>query len=254
LQLVRRRGDSVIARRQPGHDRHPGDIAYENGSTADFANCFDPSWGPYKSRMKPVPGNHEYQTTHATGYFGYFGAAAGDPTKGYYVYNLGAWRVYAPQQQLLCHRRCGRRLAPGAVAARRPGGQPDYVRSCILAPPLFSSGGEHGSDTLTQALFQDLYDANAELVLVGHDHDYERFAPQTATGVADSARGIRQIVVGTGGVSHYQFAPTFVANSEVHNDNTFGLLKLTLNSDQLLVAVPARGGKTFTDSGTTSCH
>jgi len=204
--------------------------------------------------MKPVPGNHEYQTTNATGYFGYFGAAAGDPTKGYYVYNLGAWRVYALNSNCFAIGGCGvgspqEQWLRAALAAN--------PTTCVAAywhHPLFSSGGEHGSDTLTQALFQDLYDANAELVLVGHDHDYERFAPQTATGVADNARGIRQIVVGTGGVSHYQFAPTFVANSEVHNDNTFGLLKLTLNTTSYSWQFLPEVGKTFTDSGTTTCH
>ena len=216
----------------------PGDIAYENGSTADFTNCFDPSWGAYKSRMKPVPGNHEYQTAGAAGYFGYFGALAGDPTKGYYAYNLGAWRLYALNSNC---------FAIGGCTAGSP--EEQWLRadlaanptSCVAAywhHPLFSSG-EHGSDTLTQALFQALYDANADLVLVGHDHDYERFAPQTAAGVADVTRGIREIVVGTGGVSHYPFAGTFAANSQVHSDDTYGLLKLTLSPGALLVAVSA---------------
>jgi hypothetical protein len=203
--------------------------------------------------MKPVPGNHEYQTPSATGYFGYFGALAGDPTKGYYAYNLGAWRMYALNSN------CSEIGGCGAGSPQEQWLRADLAAnptSCVAAywhHPLFSSG-EHGSSTATQALFQALYDNNADLVLVGHDHDYERFAPQTATGVADPVRGIRQIVVGTGGVSHYTFSGTFLANSQVHNGDTYGLLKLTLSPGSYSWQFLPVAGQTFTDAGSTNCH
>ncbi len=219
----------------------PGDIAYENGSTADFANCFDPSWGPYKSRMKPVPGNHEYQTPGATGYYGYFGSAAGDPTKGYYAYNLGAWRMYALNSNCFAIGGCGAGSAEEQWLRADLAANPSTCVGAYWHHPLFSSGGEHGSDPLTQALFQALYDANADLVLVGHDHDYERFAPQTATGVADNARGIRAVRCGhrrrqplpiRGFVRGQQRGPQRQHLWPAQADAQF---------DQLLMAVPAPG-------------
>jgi len=231
----------------------PGDIAYENGSTADFNNCFNPSWGPYKSRMKPAPGNHEYNTAGATGYYGYFGAAAGDPAKGYYAYNLGAWRMYALNSNCAAIGGCGAGSAQEQWLRADLAANPRQCVGAYWHHPRFSSG-EHGSSTLSQALYQALYDLNADLILVGHDHDYERFAPQTATGVADAARGIRQIVVGTGGRSHYPFPGAFVANSEAHNADSFGLLKLTLTATGYSWQFLAQAGSTFTDSGSTACH
>jgi hypothetical protein len=231
----------------------PGDIAYENGSTADFSNCFNPSWGPYKSRMKPAPGNHEYNTSGATGYYGYFGAAAGDPAKGYYAYNLGAWRMYALNSNCAAIGGCGVGSAQEQWLRADLAANP---RQCVAAywhHPRFSSG-EHGSSTASQALYQALYDFNTDLILVGHDHDYERFAPQTATGVADVARGIRQIVVGTGGRSHYPFPGALVANSEAHNADTFGLLKLTLSASGYAWQFLPQAGATYADSGSTACH
>ena len=184
----------------------PGDIAYESGSTTEFNNCFNPSWGPYKSRMKPAPGNHEYGTAGAAGYFGYFGAVAGDPTKGYYAYDLGAWRMYVAQLATV--------RTSAAAAPAQP--QEQWLRADLAANPTAVRRWRTGitrcsapASTATtrplKPLFQALYDANADLVLVGHDHDYERFAPQTAAGVADATRGIREFVVGTGGRSHYPF-------------------------------------------------
>ena len=230
----------------------PGDIAYESGTTTEFNNCFNPSWGPYKSRMKPAPGNHEYNTAGATGYFGYFGAAAGDPAKGYYAFDLGAWRLYSLNSNCAAIGGCGVGSAQEAWLRADLAANP---RTCVAAywhHPLFSSG-EHGNSTASQALFNALYDFNADLVLVGHDHDYERFAPQTSTGVADSARGIRELVVGTGGRSHYAFT-TLRANSEVRNGDTFGLLKLSLTATGYSWQFLPEAGKTFTDSGSTACH
>lgn len=231
-----------------------GDNVYDNGTATEYANCYGPTWGraSIKSRTKPVPGNHEYNTPGATGYYGYFGAAAGDPTKGYYAYDAGTWRVYVLNSNCASIGGCGTGSAQelwlrGDLAAN--------PRSCVVAMwhhPRFSSG-EHGSSTATQALYQALYDFNAELVLVGHDHHYERFAPQTATGAADNARGLVQMVVGTGGRSHYA-TPNVRANSLVRNSDTYGVLKLTLNGGGWTFQfLPVPGG-TFTDSGTGTCH
>ena len=231
----------------------PGDIAYDNGSTSDFNNCFNPSWGPYKSRMKPAPGNHEYNTAGAAGYFAYFGAAAGDPAKGYYAYDLGAWRMYSLNSN------CSATGGCAAGSAQEQWLRADLAanpRTCVGAywhHPRYSSG-EHGSSTTTQALYQALYDFNADLILTGHDHDYERFAPQTATGVADSTRGIRQFVVGTGGRSHYPFPGAIAANSEARNADTYGLLKLSLSASGYSWQFLPQAGSTFADTGSTACH
>ena len=127
--------------------------------------------------------------------------------------------------------------------------------ACVAAywhHPRFSSG-EHGSSTATQALWQDLYDANAELVLNGHDHDYERFLPQTPTGVLDLRRGLQEFVIGTGGRSHYAIV-TPIANSTIRNDATFGVLKLTLHSNGWDWQFVPVAGQTFADSGSGTCH
>lgn len=244
-------GDSLTANLLdsiPGTVFAAGDEAYPDGTSTDFANCYNPTWGRHKARTRPVPGNHEYSTSGAPGYYGYFGAAAGDPTKGYYSYDLGNWHIVAlnsniamntgsPQEQWL--------VADLAASTKQ----------CKLGywhHPLFSSGRE-GSDTATQQLFQDLYNAGAEIVLVGHDHDYERFAPQTATGVADSVYGVREFVVGTGGAGLFTLG-TPLANSQVRNDGTQGVLKLTLTSTGYSWQFMPIAGKTFTDAGTSSCH
>lgn len=226
-----------------------GDNVYDNGTASEYTNCYNPSWGRHKARTKPVPGNHEYNTVNATGYYGYFGALAGDPTKGYYSYDLGDWHIIALNSN----------LAVAAGSTQEQWLRADLAAStktCTLAywhHPRFSSGFEHGNNDAMQPLWQALYDANADVILNGHDHDYERFAPQTPTGAADGVRGIREFVVGTGGKSHYSLG-TVRANSEVFNGATYGVLKMTLSPGGYaweFVHVP---GTTFTDSGTGSCH
>lgn len=232
-----------------------GDNVYSNGTATEFKDCYGPSWGQpsIKSRTRPVAGNHDYNTANATGYYGYFGAAAGDPTKGYYAYDAGTWRVY------VLNSNCA---AIGGCTAGSP--QEQWLRADLAANPRscaiamwhhsrFSSGGEHGSSTATQALYQALYDFNAELVLTGHDHDYERFAPMTATGALDNARGIVQIVVGTGGKSHYAWG-AIQPNSLVRNNDTYGVLRLTLSAGSYAFSFLPEAGKTFTDAGSGTCH
>ena len=226
-----------------------GDNAYESGTAAEFTSCYDPTWGRHKSRTLPAPGNHDYVTPGATGYYGYFGSSAGDPAKGYYSYDIGDWHIIALNSNI--------DHSTGSVQEQwLKADLAASTKSCALAywhHPRFSSGAVHGNDTSVQPLWQALYDANADVVLSGHDHDYERFAPQTPVGVADPARGVREFVVGTGGRSHYGLG-SLKANSEVFNGTTFGVLKLTLSAGSYTWEfVPVAGG-TFTDSGTGNCH
>jgi hypothetical protein len=231
-----------------------GDNAYDFGSTSDFTKCYGASWGrePIKSRTKPVVGNHEYQTPGAAAYFAYFGAAAGDPSEGYYAYDRGTWRVYVLNSNCAFIGGCGVGSAQETWLRADLAANP---RSCTLAmwhQPRFSSG-THGSSTDTEALYAALYEANAELVLVGHDHDYERFAPQTAIGALDNARGLVQIVVGTGGIGLRPFR-TIRPNSLVRNANTFGVLQLSLLRGSYSFNFVPVAGQTFTDAGSGTCH
>src|SRR5207248_1187355 len=210
-------------------------------------NCYEPTWGRHKARTRPVPGNHEYDTQGAPGYFGYFGAAAGDPTKGYYSYDLGDWHIIALNGY----------VSHGAGSTQEQWLKADLAAStkrCTLAylhQPLFDSGSL--ADATTQVLWQDLYDAGAEVVVTGHEHNYQRFAPQTPAGVADPAHGIREFVAGTGGAGHFSVG-TPRPNTEVQDGQTYGVLKLTLSStgyDWKFIPV---AGNTFTDEGSGACH
>ena len=209
----------------PGTVFTTGDLAYPNGSRRDFANCYSPTWGRVKDRTRPSPGNHEYNTRGAEGYFGYFGAAAGDPRRGYYSYELGSWHV------VVINSSCSE---IGGCAAGSP--QERWLRAdlaahpvaCTVAywhSPLFSSGATHGSESALKPIWQALYEAGAEIVINGHDHDYERFAPQDPNGKADPARGIREFVVGTGGRGLRPFTRP-LPNSEVRSADAFGVLIL----------------------------
>jgi chitodextrinase len=221
-----------------------GDHAYTTGSAADFTANYDPNWGRYKAITKPAPGNHEYDYgNELTGYFAYFN----NPPE-YYSYDIGNWHVISLN---------------GEISASAGSAQETWLRSdlaahsnmCTLAywhEPRWSSG-YHGSSSYFGAFWTDLYNSGADVVLNGHDHDYERFAPQSPSASLDTAHGIREFVVGTGGDSHYTFS-TIAANSEVRDSTSFGVLKLTLHPggyDWHFVPVP---GSSFTDSGTTSCH
>ncbi|MDX6647153.1 MAG: hypothetical protein QOK40_2880 [Miltoncostaeaceae bacterium] len=229
-----------------------GDLQYEDATFNKFLGSYDPTWGRLKSITRPAPGNHDYLTTNGAGYYQYFGAAAGDPTKGYYSYDLGAWHLISLNSNCSPAGGCGvgspqEKWLRADLAA--------HPAACTLAywhHPRFSSG-QHGSTASIQPLWQTLYDGNADVVLNGHDHDYERFAPQTPTGAADPARGIRQFVVGTGGKNHYAIG-TPIANSESRNDATFGVLKLTLRPTSYEWSFLPEAGTTFTDSGSADCH
>src|SRR5205823_4448967 len=220
--------------------------------SAEYANCYEPTWGRFKARTRPVPGNHDYNAPGAAGYFGYFGAAAGDPAKGYYSYDLGAWHIIALNSNIAMDVGSAQEQWLRADLAAHP-------TVCTLAywhHPLFSSSTVAVQDA-AQAAWRDLYDAGAELVINGHHHDYERFAPQTPTGVVDTAHGIREIVVGTGGGEGlFPFATT-APHSEVRNNETFGVLKLTLGLigyEWKFIPIEGPQFSSFTDSGSGTCH
>ena len=204
-----------------------GDIVYDSGTSQEFATCYHPSWGRHKSRTRPAVGNHEYVTPGGAGYFGYFGDAAGDPSKGYYSYELGSWHV------VVLNSNCAQ-VGCGVGSPQEQWLRADlaaHPTACTLAywhHPRFSSSNVHGNHPELEPLWWALYEHGADIVLSGHDHNYERFAPQDSNGALDWDRGIRQFVVGTGGRSHYGFATT-QPNSEVRNGDTFGVLRLRLH-------------------------
>jgi hypothetical protein len=229
-----------------------GDNVYEAGTGQEFMHCYQPTWGRSKARTHPVPGNHEYETPGARGYFTYFGAAAGEPTKGYYSYDLGDWHIVALNSN------CDEIGGCQAGSAQEQWLRADlaaHPTTCVLAywhHPRFSSGLS-GSTLAMRPIWQALYEAGADVVLSGHDHDYERFAPQDADGRRDPVRGIREFVVGTGGKSHYSIEIP-IANSEVHNDTAFGILKLVLHPASYAWTFIPEAGQTFTDVGNDACH
>ena len=236
----------------PGTVMALGDLAYPNGAPQDF-KCYDKTWGRVKDRTRPAVGNHEFHSSGASYYFQYFGAAAGDPKTGYYSYELGTWHIIVLNSECKevggCWSGSPEEKWLRADLAAHPTG-------CTLAyfhKPRFSSGLNHGNDPEVGAFWQALYDFNAELILNGHDHDYERFAPQDPNGKADSKRGIREFVVGTGGKGHREFG-LHKPHSEVRNNDTFGVLKLTLKPTGYDWKFIPEAGKAFTDSGSGSCH
>jgi len=230
-----------------------GDNAYESGAPSEFAECYKPTWGRFKDRTKPVPGNHEYHTAEAEGYFSYFGDAAGEPgSKGYYSYDLGQWHIVALNSncaEVSCQASSPQLRWLEADLAKDS-------KTCTLAYfhyPLFSSGEYRPGIREVKPLWEALYAADADVVLNGHDHNYQRFAPQDPNGRADPQHGIREFVVGTGGRSHYSILEP-IANSEVYNDETYGVLKLTLRPESYEWRFLPVEGETFTDSGSARCH
>ena len=232
-----------------------GDTQYENGAYSKYLQSYDPTWGRVKSLSRPAVGNHEYWTSGAAGYFQYFGAAAGDPSTGYYSYDIGSWHVIALNSNCSYIGGCGagspeEQWLRADLAA--------HPAACTLAywhHPRFSSG-PHGDDTSTADVadfWRDLYSGGADVILNGHDHDYERFAPQTPDGALDTGRGIREFVVGTGG-SEFYARRAVAPNSEVYENTTFGVLKIVLHPTSYDWQFLPESGGAFTDSGSAWCN
>jgi len=226
-----------------------GDLAYGSGSAEDFSNCYDPDWGQFRDRTHPVPGNHEYETPRAQGYFDYFGDGAGG---GFYSFDLGAWHLVALNSN------CG----DDSAGCELSDPQLDWLEhdmqatsaTCVLAywhHPRFSSG-EHGDDDSVAAFWGVLDENGADVVLNGHDHDYERFAPQDPTGEARDD-GIREFVVGTGGGLLRDFSSSAAENSEFRLANTYGVLELTLRPDGYDWRFLTTDDRTA-DEGSAACH
>jgi hypothetical protein len=241
-------GTAALLDAVPGAIFTAGDNAYPDGTAAELRQCYDPTWGRHRARTHPSPGNHDYMTPGAADYFAYFGSAAGEPGKGYYGYEVGGWHVVALNSE----------IPAGAGSPQEQWLRQDlaaHPTRCTLAywhRPRFSSGSVHGSDSRTQALWDVLEAAGAEIVVTGHDHLYERFAPQTATGAADPASGIREFVVGTGGAGLHPFkAP--IANSEFRYNANYGVLKLALDDGKYTWTFIDISGAAI-DGGQGACH
>jgi hypothetical protein len=243
---------AALVDRIPGTVAVLGDAVYDRGTPREFAECYEPSWGRFKARTRPAVGNHEYGTPGAAGYFDYFGAAAGHPARGYYAYGLGRWRVVVLNSNCAEAEGC----APGSRQVRwlRAALRANPAR-CTLAywhHPRFTSG-PHGDDPTVGPFWEALHAAGADVVLAGHDHDYERFAPLAPSGRVDRRRGLRQFVVGTGGASHYPFVRR-ARGSQVRNARTFGVLRLSLRPVGYSWRFVPVAGETFTDAGSGRCH
>jgi hypothetical protein len=237
-----------------------GDLQYNSGSSSDIKASYDPTWGAYKSKTKPTVGNHEYGTSGASGYFSYFGTAASPQQSGctsnclgYYSFDVGAWHLVSINSE------CSRLNGGAGCAVGSP--QETWLKNdlannskpCTLVfdhRPRWSSNSFAWPDIAP--LVTDMYNAHVDLLLSGHSHSYERFAPQNPSGGAD-ANGVREFVVGTGG-SFFTGFSTIVANSQVHKSNIFGVMKLTLHSTSYDWSFVADPSTPYSDSGTGSCH
>jgi len=237
-----------------------GDNQYYCGGYQAFMQSYDASWGRVKSITYPSVGNHEYLTSGGTGcdptgkglgYFQYFGAAAGLASQGYYSYNMGTWHLIALNSNCSSAGGCSASSAQGQWLVADLAA---HANMCTLAYwhiPLYSSGGRANGNSLY--FWQALYAAHADVILSSHDHTYERFAPQDPSAHLDTANGIREFIVGTGGANHTSFV-TVAANSEVRDSTSFGIMEMTLHAksyDWNFVPDTAGG---FTDAGTGTCH
>jgi len=233
----------------PGTVFTTGDNAYPDGTSANFTTHYEPTWGRHKARTRPAPGNHDYQVAGAAAYFSYFGSNAGPVGRGYYSYDLGSWHIVSLNSEVSMTAGSAqeRWLRADLAASTKP---------CTFAywhKPRFTSGANHAPNFATGPLVQALYHFNAEVVVAGHNHQYERFAPMNPAGQLDTARGVRHFVAGTGGAGAYRFG-VVQPNSEARNSGTHGVLKFTLHANSYTWQFVPVAGKTYTDSGTTSCH
>lgn len=238
--------DQIVASNPGAMVFTTGDNVYPSGTYNQFLDCYEPSWGRHKAWTRPSPGNHDYRTDNAAGYFAYFGANAGPANRGYYSYDLGSWHIVSLNSN----------IHAGPAPAQLQWLRDDLAANqseCTLAywhHPPFSSG-PHSNDPYSQTLFEALYQAGADVVVNGHDHSYERFAPQNPSGGADPL-GIPVFVVGTGGAGLRPF-DDIKPNSVARNDTAHGVLKFTLKADSYSWEFVPIAGETFSDSGSASC-
>lgn len=226
-----------------------GDNQYPKGSLASFQGSYDKSWGKFKDITYPTPGNHEYATAAAAGYFDYFGERAGERGKGYYAFSVGDWRLIALNSEIDVR-------AESEQLAWLKKELAGNKAACTLTywhKPRFSTGS-HAGDPAMGALWQVLYEHNVDIVVNGHSHDYERFIPQNPNGQHDAERGIVQFVSGMGGrvpSPMGETAPTLATRQ----NHAFGVLKLTLYPKSAAYEfVPISSLQMYADNGTIACH
>jgi hypothetical protein len=229
-----------------------GNATYDDGTLADFENCYGPNWGTEKARTKPAVGNHEYNDPHAAGYFAYFGSVAGDPSEGWYSYDLGAWHVVVLNSNCSQVGGCGAGSDQETWLRADLQAHPAECTAAVWHHPRFTSDQFTGQATSTGPLWTALYDAHADLILNGHAHEYERFAPKNPTGTV-VADGITEIVAGMGGESHSSFG-TVQSGSQVRDNTHFGVLQLTLDQTSFSWSFLPVGGGASLDTGTANCR
>ena len=239
--------DAILADRGVTTVLSLGDNQYENGSLSDYQSSYGQTWGRLKDKTRPVPGNHEYKTQGAAGYYDYFGSAAGDRSKGYYSFDVGGWHFIALNSEVDL-KRGGRQVAWLKTDLN------SHPNRCVAAywhQPRWSSGTEHGDDPAVAPFFETLYAANADLILNGHEHSYERFQPLNPSGVPDDKRGLVEIVSGLGGRNHY---PVRGRATTAAKDNTsYGYSRLTLHPDSADITFRSAVGS-YQDSYRLNCH
>lgn len=238
--------NSILAAR-PARVLTLGDNQYPDGTLAQYRGAYHRSFGRLRAITSPAPGNHEYHTSGAAGYYAYFGTAAGERTKGYYSHDVGSWHVVVLNSERDI-RATGAQLT---WLKKDLAAHPNRCTLAVLHKPRFSSGS-HGSNAAMKPFFDALVSARADLLLAGHDHDYERFAPQTGAGVA-SASGLTEVVSGAGGKNLYGFGSR-VANSVARSSAGFGWLKLTLRPTRADLQFVGVAGNTYRDRTTVTCR
>jgi hypothetical protein len=230
-----------------------------------FQIAYDPSWGRVKAVSQPIAGNHEYVPNNegrsdvtgcannvgAPGHYGYFGAAAGTPGKGWYSYDIGNWHLIALNSECDWIGGCTASSPQGRWLAADLAAHDNHCTLAYFHEPLFTSGRLAEPDI--KPFWDQLYAAGVDVILNGHDHIYERFAPQTPTGAANATAGVRQFTIGTGGANHTTLTTT-AKNSQVRNANTFGIFTMTLRPTGYSFSFVPEAGSSFTDAGTGSCH
>ena len=223
-----------------------GDLAYMVGSFQQFQDCYTPTWGRHRNRTRPAPGNHDYGTPGAAPYYAYFGELAGPPGDGFYSFIAGSWRLIALNSNVP--------MGPGSAQHAWLERELQQTARCTLAywhHPLVSSG-PNGDHPQTKPLWDLLYSAGVEVILVGHDHIYERYMPQDPNGRPDATRGIRQFVVGTGGADLYGIMSRRPNSAAIHAGH--GVLKLVLSDNRYEWQFLPVEGTAFSDTGVDACH
>ena len=254
-----------------------GDNAYPDGTAAQFRNCYDPTWGGSHlgertditlkvvnpliyDLTRPTVGNHEYHTAGASAYFDYFGAKAGDPTKGYYSYDVGGWHFVVLNSNCAEVGGCGKQSLQGRWLKADLANHPASCTAASFHHPLYTSST--ADTTIVRPFWDTLYSAGADVILSGHAHYYERFLPQRPDGTLDPFYGLHEFVVGTGGAAptnpmRFPRAANSVIDSEKENEpgkTAYGVLKLDIYAGSYAWEFLPIEGETFTDSGTGRCH